>query len=63
MKNGLLLKRLRTIAKEKGATLDLVRHGANHDLYEIGGVRLVVPRHAEVNEITAHSIIKEAEQA
>ncbi|WP_329501458.1 hypothetical protein OG267_40675 (plasmid) [Kitasatospora herbaricolor] len=63
MKNGLLLKKLRAIAKKKGATLDLVRHGANHDLYEIGGVQLVVPRHADVNEITANSIIKEAEQA
>ncbi|MCX5215611.1 hypothetical protein OG689_41390 [Kitasatospora sp. NBC_00240] len=57
------IKKLRAIAKEKGATLDLVRHGSNHDLYEIGEVRLIVPRHAEVNEITANSIIKEAEQA
>ena len=63
MKNGLLLKRLRKIAKEKGTTLELIRHGANHDLYELGGVRLVVPRHPEVNEITANGIIKEAEQA
>lgn len=63
MKNGVLLQKLRKIAKDKGLTLTLLRHGANHDLYELGAVRLVVPRHPEINEITAHSILKEAKKA
>jgi len=63
VKNGVLLQELRKIAKAKGLTLNLVRHGGNHDLYELGTVRLTVPRHPEVNEMTAKSIIREAKKA
>ena len=43
---------------EDGAVL--VRHGADHDWYRnvITGVAQPVPRHREVNELTARSIIK-----
>jgi mRNA interferase HicA len=63
VKNGALLQELRKIAKAKDLTLMLLRHGSNHDLYEMGSVRLTVPRHAEINEITAKGIIREAERA
>lgn len=43
---------------EDGAVF--VRHGADHDWYRnvITGVSQPVPRHREVNELTARSIIK-----
>ncbi|MEW1913780.1 hypothetical protein AB0442_36035 [Kitasatospora sp. NPDC085895] len=63
MKHGTFLQELRKIARAKGLDLELVRHGANHDLYELGTVRLTVPRHPDVNELTARSILKEANKA
>ena len=34
------------------------RDGANHDVYEKGGVMEVVPRHREISENLAKAIIK-----
>jgi predicted RNA binding protein YcfA (HicA-like mRNA interferase family) len=63
MKQGHLLDELRAIAKEKGATLDFVRHGGSHDHYEIRETRLIVPRHREIPEYTARGIIRTAKGA
>lgn len=38
----------------------LVRKGGNHDIYSDGVNSEPVPRHAEINEITAKSILKRA---
>lgn len=40
----------------------LARHGANHDIWTNGTITNQVPRHPEVNELLAKSIIKEAEK-
>ena len=63
MKQRELLDELRVIAKRKSATLELVRHGGNHDHYEIRGTRLIVPRHREIPEHTARGIIRTAKGA
>jgi len=39
----------------------LERHGANHDIWTDGEAMVAVPRHREINEITARSLIKKAE--
>ena len=39
---------------------ELRRHGSNHDIYRKGNKHISVPRHKEINEDTANSIIKEA---
>jgi predicted RNA binding protein YcfA (HicA-like mRNA interferase family) len=51
------LKLLKEITK-RGAVF--VRHGANHDIYENPrtNTSTQVPRHANINEIVAKSIIK-----
>lgn len=54
MKKRELEKRLR----EAGWWLD--RHGSNHDIWTNGKMTNQVPRHAEVNELLAKSIVKEA---
>ncbi|MBQ9430940.1 MAG: type II toxin-antitoxin system HicA family toxin [Kiritimatiellae bacterium] len=48
------------IAKLEAAGAVLVRHGADHDWYRNPrtGVAQPVPRHCEVNEHTARSIIR-----
>ena len=33
-------------------------HGGNHDKYQRGNDIIIVPRHREINEITAKKIIK-----
>jgi hypothetical protein len=37
-----------------------ISHGANHDIYGKNGKKIPVPRHAEVNEMLARSILKKA---
>lgn len=58
MKRRDLLKRLEEIADT-----ELVRHGGSHDIYRVGDVQVTIPRHNEINEITAKAIIKEAKSA
>ena len=38
----------------------LVRHGGNHDVYRKGLVEIAVPRHREINEVTAKQILRKA---
>jgi mRNA interferase HicA len=40
----------------------LARHGGSHDIWTNGKISNQVPRHAEVSEHLARSIVKEAEQ-
>jgi mRNA interferase HicA len=47
-----LIKRL-----EKGG-FEFKEHGANHDTYKRGNDTEQVPRHNEINEITAKKILK-----
>ncbi len=61
MKRQVFLKRLRQIAKARGLELD-VREGANHTVVRIGNQVQTVPRHSEINEITAKSIIRGLEE-
>ncbi|MGH8794597.1 MAG: type II toxin-antitoxin system HicA family toxin [Stackebrandtia sp.] len=63
MKLEKLVRGLRDIAKSKDAELEFVRRGGNHDLYRINAQLLVVPRHREINERTAKSIIDTAKGA
>lgn len=54
------MKRLNEIAKDKGESLD-TREGGSHTVVKIGDRQTTVPRHNEINEITAKSIIKHME--
>ena len=48
------------IAGQRGLDFGLVREGRNHEIWRIGNARLVIPRHREVNERTARSILSRA---
>jgi len=55
-----LLKRLNKTAAANDLGFDLVRQGANHEVWQIGSQRLIIPRHSEINEMTAAGILKTA---
>lgn len=55
------MKRLTAIAKAQEQEL-VVTEGANHTKVKIGDRQNVVPRHREINEITAKKIIEHFEK-
>lgn len=61
MKRRGLLTAVRSMAQASGASFDLVRHGASHDIYRVAGLTVVVPRHTEINEMTARGIIRDVQ--
>lgn len=61
VKRNDLLRRLAVIAREDGEELTLTE-GGNHTKVRIGATLLIVPRHKEINEITAKSIIRKAKE-
>lgn len=52
MKQKDLVKKLKSIGFE------LERHGGNHDIYRRGDDRETIPRHKEINERLAKSILR-----
>jgi predicted RNA binding protein YcfA (HicA-like mRNA interferase family) len=58
MKRRDLLKQIERLAKEAGETVE-TREGGSHTVVKFGDKQTVVPRHAEINEITAKKILKQ----
>lgn len=54
------MKKLAAKAKEQGVDLE-TKEGGSHTKVTIGNLRTVVPRHNEINELTANSILKDME--
>lgn len=61
MKRRQLLGRIGAEAARQGRPWELVRQGANHELWRCGSMDVAVPRHAEVNERTAIGIMRSLE--
>jgi hypothetical protein len=59
MKRRDLIKRIGTAAKAADLTWDILREGANHTVYVLDQLRIPIPRHNEINEITALGIMKD----
>ena len=57
MKRKDLERQINQLAKEKGATAQW-KEGGNHTKVTIKNVTTTIPRHNDINEITAKSIIK-----
>ncbi|MGL5859591.1 MAG: type II toxin-antitoxin system HicA family toxin [Angustibacter sp.] len=58
MKRRDLMKQLAKQAKAEGVELE-VAEGGNHTRVKIGDRRSTVPRHSEVNELTAKAILRQ----
>ena len=52
------MKRKDLIELLKSNGFYLKRNGANHDIYVKDGQRETIPRHSEINELLAKTIIK-----
>lgn len=57
MKRRDIIKELRKVAKAAGETLE-ISEGGKHSFVTIGDRKTTLPRHSEVNELTARGIIK-----
>lgn len=61
MKYRDLVKKIRDAAKAKGVPLTMLRQRGSHQTWMCGHTRVVIPKHSEVNEITAENICKTLE--
>lgn len=62
MKRKALEKQLAKKAKDAGTTWVFVREGANHSVWSFGGLLLTIPRHNDINELTAKGILEDADE-
>ena len=56
MKKKTLIKKIRSMGARYWAA------GGKHDIYELNGHKLWIPRHSEIPEYTAEGIIKDAQK-
>lgn len=61
MKRTDLVKRVKNMAKTAGVPFELMREGGKHTIYSLDGNVLPIPRHNEINELTANGILKQAD--
>lgn len=61
MKRRDLLAMIASAARESGMSWELVRDTGAHEIWSLDGQRISVPRHREINEITARAILKDVE--
>ena len=61
MKRVELIRLIGRAASEAELDWSLVREGSGHELWELDGERVSVPRHREINEDTARGILKALE--
>ena len=61
MKRAVLLDLIATAARERGVTFSFVREGGDHEIWDLEGRRLQIPRHREVGELTARRILRDLE--
>lgn len=58
MKRLDLLRTIGEAARGAGLRWQLLRQGSDHEVWELDGLRVMVPRHREVNEQTAGKILR-----
>jgi mRNA interferase HicA len=56
-----LIRKISRAARQAGVDFDLVREGGNHSVYQCGGQPVTIPRHNEINELTARGIMTDLE--
>jgi hypothetical protein len=61
VKRSKLIRRIRTAARSADLKWELVRQGSAHEVWRIGGRQFTIPRHREINEVTAMAIMRDLE--
>ena len=62
MKRTALMKQLKHLAKDNDVEFELLRQ-SGHEIWSFNGRSVAIPRHTEINEITARKIIQSCEEA
>lgn len=62
MKRTDLVRRVSRAARDTGVSWSLVRSGGSHDIWECDETKVSIPRHREVNELTARAIMRKLEE-
>ena len=57
MKRSELLRRIGRAAKGRNLAWTLRRQGAQHEIWELDGIAVPIPRHREINERLARAIM------
>ncbi|MBA2373620.1 MAG: hypothetical protein H0V74_05400 [Chloroflexi bacterium] len=58
MKRRDLIRRIGEAARDRGLVWEMLRQGADHEVWSLGGHRITIPRHREVAERTARGVLK-----
>jgi hypothetical protein len=61
MKRRALIQRIRAAALTEDVSCVLIRQGSRHEFWDVGGVRLSIPRHRDINDWTAEAIMRDLE--
>lgn len=61
MKRRDLLKKISDAAKAGDLIFASIRNKGDHEVFTLDGQRVIVPRHTEINEVTAREILKSLE--
>ncbi|KUL26322.1 type II toxin-antitoxin system HicA family toxin [Actinoplanes awajinensis] len=59
MKRIDLIKKIGAAAIVAGKDFSLLREGGSHSIFQCGDLTVVIPRHREINEITARGIMRD----
>jgi mRNA interferase HicA len=59
VKRADLIRTIAAAATAAKTTFTLVREGGQHSVYRYGSQLVVIPRHREINELTARAILRD----
>jgi hypothetical protein len=54
-----LIRRIGRNARERGVRWALIRQGGNHEIWRCGTTTVPIPRHEEISEQVARTILRE----
>jgi len=57
-----LIRSIADAARARGLSWELVREGADHEVWALDGRRVTIPRHREIKQLTARAILKTFEE-
>jgi mRNA interferase HicA len=58
-----LIAAARKVAGARGYGFELLRQGGSHEVWQVAGRRITIPRHREINELTARAILAAVAEA
>lgn len=62
MKRVYLLRMISRAASDAGLPWVMTREGGNHSIFTLSNTQIQIPRHRDINELTAKAIMKHLEK-